>query len=131
MSSNRNVYMIKGVAAFLILIAGMGFFLAFKNGLFDGSFPWIFIAIAGGVIVLILSGIMLLPRARVQKPIGNYPLRIERNYKDFENADKGRQSKDFVPSEKFKQKMHVFCDYCGVMLEKDNRFCTNCGQKIE
>ncbi len=131
MSSNRNVNIIKGITAILILLAGVGFFIAFNNGLFDESFPWIFIAIAGGVIVLVLSGIMLLPRARVQRPTRAYPMRIEENYKDFENIDQGKQSKDFVPSEKFKQKENIFCDYCGVILEKDNRFCTSCGQKID
>ncbi|MFW9852432.1 MAG: zinc ribbon domain-containing protein [Candidatus Thorarchaeota archaeon] len=131
MSSNRNVNIIKGISAVLILLAGVGFFLAFNNGLFDGSFPWIIVAIAGGVIVLILSGIMILPRARVQRPSGNYPMRIEENYKDFEKIDQRKQSKDFVPSEKFKQKENIFCNYCGVKLDKSNRFCTNCGQKIE
>ncbi len=133
MSSNRNVYIIKGVTAFLILLAGVGFFLAFNNGLFDASFPWILVAIAGGVIVLILSGIMLLPRARVQKPTRAY-LNIEENYKNFKDLDIGRQNKDFVPSKKYEQNRineTKFCDYCGMVLEEDVSFCINCGNKIE
>jgi hypothetical protein len=131
MSSNRNINIIKGISAVLIFSLGVGFFFAFNNGWFNESFPWIFVAIAGGLIVLVLSGLMILPRARVQKPVGNYPIRIERNYKDFEDADRGRKNSDFVPSKKYKDKENRFCDYCGVMLEIDNRFCTNCGQELE
>lgn len=134
MSSNRNVYIIKGVFAFLVLILGVGFFIAFNNGLFDESFPWIIVALAGGLIVLVLSGIMLLPRARVQRPTRPYPIRIEENYKDFEKINRRYQSRDFVPSKKYNQNRideAKFCDYCGMILDEDVSYCTNCGNKIE
>ena len=133
MSNYRNVNIIKGVFAVLILLLGVGFFLAFNSGLFGESFPWVLVAIAGGLIVLILSGIMLLPRARVQKPTRAY-LNIEENYKNFKDLDKGRQNRDFVPSKKYNQNRidkAKFCDYCGIILEEDVSFCTNCGNKIE
>jgi len=72
---------------------------------------------------------MLLPRARVQKPTRAY-LNIEENYKSFEDIDRGRQSKDFVPSKKYDQKETKNCNYCGVKLEKNTSFCTNCGNRV-
>ena len=44
------------------------------------------------------------------------------------------QEKDFIPSRKYKQKIineSRFCDYCGIILENNISYCTNCGNKLK
>ena len=68
MSSNKNINIIKGVSAVIILSLAVGFIIAYFQGLIDQSNLWIILVVAGGVIAFILFGIILLPRVKVQRP---------------------------------------------------------------
>ncbi|MCG3220047.1 MAG: hypothetical protein H7641_01600 [Candidatus Heimdallarchaeota archaeon] len=100
-----------------------------------GSFLRIFIAVAGGLVVLALSGIFLIPRTRInRRPSSTYGIRESENYKAFEKPVIRQVGSDFQPSKKMISSSTgkaEFCDYCGIILEEDLIFCMNCGNKIE
>ena len=137
MESNRNINITKGIVAGLILLLGLVFSIGFYRGFFNfnESSIWIFIAIAGGLVVLALSGIFLIPRTRInRRPSSTYGLRESENYKAFEKSVIKQVGSDFKPSKKLINSTTgetEFCDYCGIMLEKNLIFCMNCGNKIE
>ncbi|MCE7747822.1 MAG: hypothetical protein GPJ51_05455 [Candidatus Heimdallarchaeota archaeon] len=58
---------IKGIAGALILLLGVRVIIGFTSGFFDESFPWVIIAIVGIIVVIVISGILVLPRARIEK----------------------------------------------------------------
>ncbi len=132
MQSYRNVNIIKSLIIGLVFLMGVGFLIFYFRGSIDisGSFLWIIVAIAGGLIVLALSGVLLLPRARINKyPSRSYGVKEGDTYKAFERTEL-IQKRDFEPSKKMNTGDAKFCDYCGVFLEEDLRFCTNCGNRI-
>jgi hypothetical protein len=129
--------MIKGIVAGLVLLLGVGFFIFYFRGSIniDGSFLWIFIAVAGGLIVLAISGIILLPRTRINKyPSRAYGISDRDNYKVFDKTTHIQEERDFKPSKKltdYSNSDAIFCDYCGIVLKENLLFCTNCGNKIQ
>ncbi|NPD89738.1 MAG: hypothetical protein HGN29_13585 [Asgard group archaeon] len=137
MNRNRNTYITKGIVGGLLLLLGLVFAIGFYQGFlnFNESSIWIFIAIAGGLVVLALSGILLIPRTRInRRPSSTYGLRESENYETFEKPVIRQVGSDFKPSKKLINSITgkaEFCDYCGIMLEKDIIFCMNCGNKIE
>lgn len=133
MERNRNVNIAKGVAAGIILLLGIVFIIGFNQGFFniDESTLWIFIAVVGVLVVLALSGIILIPRTRINKyPSRVYGVSESNQYKPFEKTE-FKENKDFVPSRKVSSGDAKFCDYCGITLEENLRFCNNCGNKIQ
>jgi hypothetical protein len=134
MHSYKNLNVIKGFVIGLVFLIGVGFLIFYFRGFIDvtGSFLWIIVAIAGGLIVLAISGIILLPRARINKyPSRSYGIKESDNYKSFQKTEL-MQENDFEPSKKMILSGEAkFCDYCGIVLEEDLRFCTNCGNKIQ
>ena len=121
----KRTNIIKGVIGLLVVALGLGIFFAFRSGLFSGSVLWVFIAIIGGVVVLVLSGILFLPRARINKTSRSFEFRTDQHDSDYN---------DFVPSRKYKKQISEetrFCDYCGVAIKKREQVCTNCGQKLD
>ncbi len=137
MERNRNINITKGVVGGVILLLGLLFFIGFYFGFlnFNESSIWIFIAVAGGLVVLSLSGIFLIPRTRInRRPSRIYGINESENYKAFEKPIIRQVGSDFKPSKKLINSTTgeiEFCDYCGIMLEKDLIFCMNCGNKIE
>ena len=137
MQSYRNVNIIKGITAGLILLVGLAFFLLYFRGSIDinSTNLWIFVAVVGGVITLALSGIFLIPRTRIRRgPSSTYGVRESENYKDFEKVAVKHIEKDFQPSKKLINSTTgeaEFCDYCGIILEENLIYCSNCGNKIK
>ncbi|MHA1954410.1 MAG: hypothetical protein ACXAAM_03515 [Candidatus Heimdallarchaeaceae archaeon] len=137
MERNRNTNITKAIVGGLILLLGIVFAIGFYQGFlnFDESSIWIFIAIAGGLVVLAVSGIFLIPRTRInRRPSSTYGVSESENYKTFEKPVIRQVGSDFKPSKKMINSTTgetEFCDYCGIMLEKDLIFCMNCGNKIE
>lgn len=133
MHSYRRVNITKSLVIGLVFLIGAGFLIFYFRGSIDisGSFLWIIVAIAGGLIVLALSGILLLPRTRINKyPSRAYGVKESDNYKAFDKTVL-IQKNDFEPSKKMISSDAKFCDYCGVLLKEDLRFCSNCGNKIK
>ncbi len=97
MNNNRQTNIIKGVSAGLILLLGLGFYFAFQSGLFDESFPWVLVAIVGGAVVLVLSGIMLIPRSRINKLSRSHEIRTDKDYRAYHDSTQEIEQRDFIP----------------------------------
>ena len=137
MDRNRNTYITKGIVGGLILLLGLVFFIGFYQGFlnFDESSIWIVIAIVGVLVILALSGIILIPRARInRRPSSSYGIRESENYQTFEKPIIKQIGKDFQPSKKMLDPTTgeaQFCSYCGIILEENLIYCSNCGNKIQ
>ena len=134
MSDYRRVNVIKGISAILILLLGIGLFFAFQGGFFNESFPWILIVIIGGVVVLIISGIMFLPRERINKLSRSHEISIVKDYREYRYPTLKKENKDFIPTQKYDEEISNqvrYCEYCGYQIKTGKKFCTNCGQKLD
>ena len=137
MERNRNINIIKGIAVGIILLLGLVFFIGFYQGFlnFNDSSIWIFVAIAGGLVVLAMSGLFLIPRTRInRKPSSTYGISESEHYKTFEKPVIRQVGSDFEPSKKMINSTTgetEFCSYCGIILEEGLIFCMNCGNKIK
>ena len=134
MDNNKRMNLIKGIVGGLILLLGIGIIIGYKYGLFDGSIPWVIISIVGSTVVLLISVLLLLPRARIQKTSRTFEFRTDQHNREYHETGQRSEYKDFIPSQKHKQKIsdkERFCNYCGVNLQKGTRICTNCGQNLE
>jgi hypothetical protein len=132
MSENRRYNLIKGVAAILVLLAGLGFFLAFRGGLFDGSFPWLIIAIVGGIVVFLLAIMLFIPGKKIQRrPFSLTSATATEYEKKFEKETQRRKEQGIFQSQKQQiNEEDRFCDYCGVILKEAETYCPNCGHRI-
>jgi len=134
MDNNKRMNLIKGIVGGLILLLGIGVIIGYKYGLFYGSIPWVIITIVCSTVVLLISGLLLLPRARIQRTSRTYEFRTDQHNREYHETVQRRESRDFTPTPKYNQKSSEvarFCNYCGVNLQKGTRICSNCGQNLD
>ncbi len=104
MDNNKKMNIIKGIAGVLILLLGLGVIFGFTSGFFDESFPWVLISIVCSTVVLLISGLLFLPRARIQKPSRTHEFRTDQHNREYHKTVQKRESKDFIPTQKHNQK---------------------------
>ena len=134
MDYNKKMNLIKGIVGGLILLLGIGVLIGYRYGFFDGSIPWVIISIVCIAVVLLISGLFFIPRARIQKPSRTHEFRTDQHNREYHETVQRRESRDFTPTPKYNQKSSEvtrFCDYCGVNLQEGTRICTDCDQNLD
>ena len=134
MEANKRVNTIKGIAAGLILLLGIGILLAFNFGLSDSSLTWIFITIVIGAVVVITVLIFILPSSRIEKLSRSHEYRTDQYKREEYETVLRRKNIDFTPTakmEKISEDKIRYCDYCGIQIQKGTKICSNCGQKLD
>ena len=79
---------------------------------------------AGGAVVVVLSGILVLPRARINKTSRSFEFRTDQHQSDY---------MDFTPSKKYNYKttdIPIYCEFCGSVRKKSESFCSDCGREM-
>ena len=131
MQRNRTKYAVKGVSAVLILLAGVGLFFAFSSDVFSGSFPWVLVSLAGGVVVILALSLSVFSQRR--KSSNTYDSYLDENFKPLEESIRHSEEDDFIPSDKLSSKLDYdtkCCEYCGTIIEEGINFCVSCGRKL-
>ena len=139
--NNRHRNTVGGVTGFILLILGVVLFLGIYSGFYRFEFfPFPTIGII--IVILFLSGILRSRRRRVrQSSVHQYERRrsyqneYEKReiYKPTENPFWKNQENDRVTTQNFEERVLIntnFCDYCGMKIIQEMKYCTNCGNKL-
>lgn len=122
-----------GLAAFLLLIFGIMAFLAFYNGYFRFIY-WPFSTIGTIIVFLLVATIVSSARRRARyRRAQHYQTRKYKTYRPTENPFWKNLEKEVVQEQRPVQSVvstAQFCDYCGMKVNEEMRFCINCGNQL-
>ena len=122
-----------GLIAFVMIILGVIFFLAFYTDLFRITF-WPLPSIGILIVILIVIGILNSGRRRTRQR--TYPQQAYKRYEPYkptENPFWKKEENVVVETQKFEKRTVneiFFCDFCGMKVTEEMKFCTNCGNNL-
>ena len=67
MDSNRKFNLIKGISGVLVIAFAIGLYFGFTSGSLGDKFLLILVAVLGGIVLLVLTGVLFRPWQRIQK----------------------------------------------------------------
>ena len=123
-----------GLAAFLLLIFGIVVFLGFFTGYLRFIY-WPFSTIGTILVFLLVAAIVSSARRRARyRRAQHHQNRKYKAYRPTENPFWKNQEKEVVQEqEQFQRTVRAvqFCDYCGMKVNEEMKFCINCGNQLK
>ncbi|MHA2357961.1 MAG: zinc ribbon domain-containing protein [Candidatus Heimdallarchaeaceae archaeon] len=129
--THRNT--VGGVASFILLVIGILLFFGLYNGFHNvWYFPFPTVAII--IVILLLSGVLRSNRRRVRhRPSYQNEYEKREIYKPTPNLYLKELENDKVTTQEVEERVVSdtnFCDYCGMKLNQEMKYCTNCGNRL-
>lgn len=132
-SSYRHRNSFGRVAAILLLIFGIIAFLGFYTGYLRFIY-WPFSTIGTILVFLLVVTIVSSTRRRARyRRAQHYPNKKYKTYRPTENPFWKNLEMEVVQEQRPVQRVvstAQFCDYCGMKVNEEMRFCINCGNQL-